>query len=153
VHCDRTALAGEEGDRVGQVELTLRVVGREPFEDRPELVGSEDVDRRVDLAHRELLRRRVGRLDDLDRAPAVAENAPVLARVVALEREDRRGGVLTTMGLEQVAKQRGGQERRVAREHEDVAGPALERPPGAANGVAGPAGLLLDHDLDACESV
>ena len=51
-------------DRVGQVELALRVVRRQPVEHRPQPICAEDVDRRVDLAHRALLVRRVTMLDD-----------------------------------------------------------------------------------------
>ena len=57
------ALAGRRrgADRVGQVELALRVVRLEPLERGPEVARAEDVDRGVHLADRELLRRRVER--------------------------------------------------------------------------------------------
>ena len=46
VHGDALAVADEQPDRVGQVELALGVVRLEPLERRPELLGAEDVDRR-----------------------------------------------------------------------------------------------------------
>ena len=43
---DGLAVGDEEPDRVGEVELALRVVRLEPLERGPELLGAEDVDRR-----------------------------------------------------------------------------------------------------------
>jgi hypothetical protein len=46
---DPLATCDDLANRVGQVELTLSVLGAEPVERRPELVRLEDVDRGVDL--------------------------------------------------------------------------------------------------------
>ena len=83
-----TSLAArdEVADGVGQVELALGVVRLEPVERRPEQVAAEDVDRGIALAERELLGRRVSRLDDrLDRTVSAADDAAVGAGIGGLE--------------------------------------------------------------------
>ena len=64
VHGNPLAILDEDRNRVGQVELSLRVVRRQPVEHWPQAICAEDVDRRVDLAHSALLVRRVTMLDD-----------------------------------------------------------------------------------------
>ncbi len=54
---DTLAILNEIDDGVGEVQLPLAVVRVELLERRPDPVGVEDVDRRVDLVDRELLRR------------------------------------------------------------------------------------------------
>ena len=54
VHGDHVAATYEQAQRVGDVQLALRVVRREPVENRPQLLGTEDVDPRVGLTEREL---------------------------------------------------------------------------------------------------
>src|SRR5205085_2583039 len=71
VHGDHIAATDEQAQRVGDIQLALRVVRRKPVENRPQLLGAEDVDPRVGLTERELGGRRVGRLDDPGE-PAVA---------------------------------------------------------------------------------
>ena len=106
VHRDALAVLDEVADRVGEVELALRVVRLEPLERRPEQLGAEDVDRGVHLADRELLGRRVDRLDDRAQAPvAVADDAPVAAHVGRREGEHRRGRVRGAVGCEEPFEQ------------------------------------------------
>ena len=103
---DGLAVGDEEPERVGHIELPLRVVRLELLERRPELVGAEDVDPGVDLAERELLGRGVARLDDAGEAAVqVADDAAVRAGVVGLEREHRAGGALASMGLDELARE------------------------------------------------
>ena len=64
VNRDAIAVGDQEPDRVRQVELTLRIVRRQPVEHLPQPLRPEHVDRRVDLADLELLGGRVARLDD-----------------------------------------------------------------------------------------
>ena len=61
---DLVAVADEQADRVGEVDLALGVVRLDPVERRPELLGSEHVDRGVRLLELELRRGRVAGLDD-----------------------------------------------------------------------------------------
>ena len=85
--------ADEVAHGVGQVELALRVDGLQPVERGPEQLGPEDVDRGVRLADRELLGRRVGRLDDrLEVAVGAADDPAVAADVGGDEREHGRAG-------------------------------------------------------------
>ena len=126
---DRLAGRDEDPDRVGQVELALGVVRLEPLERRPERLGAEDVDRRV-APRRSRSSSGVASRASTIRAHAVravADDAPVAARVGGIAREDRRGraaprGASPTSSPQQP----GGQQRRVAREHEHVAGVAGE---------------------------
>ena len=67
---DMLAILNEMPYSVGQVQLALCVRRVDPVERGPEPVGGEDVDRRVDLVHGELLRRRVTGLDDLPNGAA-----------------------------------------------------------------------------------
>ena len=93
------------------------------------------------------------RLDDpREAAVRVADDAPVAARVVGLEREHGGGGAGGCVRLEQRAQGLGRSARGVAGEHEHVAGEALERVARRADGVAGAARLLLDGDLEPVES-
>ena len=137
--------------RVGEVELALGVVGVEVREAFPERVGVEGVDGGVHLAHGELLRRRVARLDDRAQPPGlVADDPAVGARLVRLEREDGRGGALGPVHVEEPAKLGRGEERRVAGQDEHVAGEALERRARRGGRVAGSARRLLDGERDSC---
>src|SRR2546427_1665729 len=83
VYGDRVAAVDEQAEGVGDVELALRVVRLEPVERRPQLLRSEHVDARVDLAQRELLGRPVGGLDDPgEPAVPVADDAAVRTDVL-----------------------------------------------------------------------
>ena len=62
---DTLAILNQMAHGVGQVQLALAVRRVDPVERGPDPLGVEDVDRRVDLVDRELLRRRVACLDDL----------------------------------------------------------------------------------------
>ena len=107
VDCDGLAVGDEQAERVGHVELALRVVRLEPVEQRPEPVGAKDVDAGVDLAERELLGRRVRRLDDA-REPAfrIADDAAVRARVLGLEGEHGRRRAIAAVHLDELADER-----------------------------------------------
>src|SRR5207302_2261915 len=59
VHGDGVAATDEQSERVGDVELALRVVRLEPVESGPQLLVAEHVDARVRLVELELGRRRV----------------------------------------------------------------------------------------------
>ena len=117
-------------------------------------LGAEDVDRRVALAERELLRRRVDRLDDrLDGAVGGPNDPAVGANVRGLEREHGRGRLLAPVGLDELLQQLGGQERRVAGEDEEALRPASDGLAGRADGVAGSERALLHRDLHVAERV
>ena len=148
VHRDAVAVADEEADRVGDVELALGVVRFEPVERGPELLGAEDVDAGVDLAEGELLGRRVARLDDAREARVVADDAPVAAPVVGLEGEDGAGGAGGCVRVEQRAQRLRSQRRDVPVQHEHVARRAGERVARRANRVAGAERLRLHRDLE-----
>ncbi len=146
---DRLAVADEQPERVGHVELPLRVVRLESVQHGPELVGAEDVDPRVDLAKRTLLRRCVSGLDDARQAAArVAHDAAVRAGVVGLEGEHRRRRAFASVRVDECADQVDGERRHVAVQHEHVAGEAGERILCTADGVARAERRLLHGDLD-----
>jgi hypothetical protein len=68
-------------DRVGEVELPLRVVGVEVLEGAPERIGLEEVEGGVQLLDRALILGRVLLLDDAeDFAVFIADDAPVRQR-------------------------------------------------------------------------
>ncbi len=71
---DLAALGDEQCDGVGEVELTLGVVGLESLENRPQSLAAKDVDGGVDLAYGELIRCRVPGLDDGLEAPLAVSN-------------------------------------------------------------------------------
>ena len=104
---DRLAVGDEQAERVGHVELALRVVRLERREHGPETVGAKDVDAGVDLAERELLGRRVRRLDDA-REPAVrvANDAAVRARVLRLEGEHGRRRAVAAVRVDELRDER-----------------------------------------------
>ena len=127
---DDDAVAGidEVAHGVGQVQLALCVDGLQPVERRPEQIGPEDVDRRVRLADRELLRRRVARLDDrLEVAVGAADDPPVAADVGGDEREDGRARGPRPVRLDQGLEELGRQERRVAGEDQHLVGAGERR--------------------------
>ncbi len=147
----RDALTGldEHRDRIGEIELTLDVLRLEPLERRPQCVRPERVDRRVDLVDLELFGRRIRALDDTNDRPAgVSHDAAVEARIRRLRGEDRCRGLLETVRVEQCVEQLGGEQRRVAGEHEHIPRAAGERCPRRACGVTGSERLCLDGDGD-----
>ena len=149
---DELAVGAQERQHVGQVELTLGVVGGEPPERRDEVAARERVDARVDLADRLLLGGRVARhlrLDDaLDATVGRADHAPIAGRVLELHRRHRRRRAALLVRLRERGDRLGGDQRHVAVEHEHgVVGADVAR--GRAHGVAGPVGLLLHRELDA----
>ena len=108
VRGDTLAILDQNAHGVGEVQLALLVPGVEPARAPATPVGVEDVDRRIDLVDRELLRRRVAGLDDrASGAVVAADDAAVLPRVVGAEGEDGRSGVLAPVGREQLAESSG----------------------------------------------
>ena len=146
---DELAIGNQEANRVGEVELALRIRGLEPFQRGPQLLGREDIDGRVDLAHGELLGRSVAGLDDCaDTTVLVAEHSPVATDILGAEGEHRRSGRVLPVRIDQLLEQGGGEKRRIARKHENLVGSALEQLPGRANGVASPERSLLDNHVE-----
>ena len=150
VRGDLLAGGDEDLDRVGQVELALDVLRLQLLERGPELVGAEDVDRRVDLADRALVVGRVGSFGDPQHgAVGAADDPAVDARVGRLGGQDRGRGLLAVMRLDESLEELGRQQRRVAGEHEHVSGVVAERLARDADGVARAERRLLNRDRDA----
>src|SRR5204862_123838 len=81
-------------ERVGELELALRVPGVEPVERAPERRRAEDVRGGVQLPDRALLVRGVPLLDDAQHASrSVTDDAAVREGRLGLEREERGIGV------------------------------------------------------------
>jgi hypothetical protein len=154
VHRNTPSVRDEERDRIRQIELTLRVVRREPIEHRPQPIRSEHVDGRVDLSYRALLRRGISMFDDRRKpAVAVSQHSPVLLGIVGLERKDGRPRAVTLVRVDELGEEPGREERRVAGEHEHVLCSALECAARATNRIAGAERHFLNGDLHAVERV
>ena len=148
----RPAVVDDVPDRVGQLELALRVPSVEPVERAPQRRRAEDVGGRVQLADRALLVRRVPFLDHAQHpAGPVANHTAIRERRVGLEREERGVGVGAPVLVEERSEQLGREERRVAREDEDVALESVEGAARGGDGVSGAARLVLDDDRDSVE--
>ena len=148
------ALGDEQRYGIGEVELSLRVARFEPVEHGPELRCAEDVDRRVDLPHRELFRARVTRFDDrLQAAVPVPQETTVVPRLVELEGENRRCRSALAMSLHELSEEICGDEWRVPRQDEDVVGLAVERRACTSHRIPRSERFLLDRDLHAVEGV
>ena len=144
---DLRAPGDQDLDHVRQIQLALHVLRLQLLDRRPERVGPEDVDRRVDLADRQLLGTRVGPFCDPENgARAVPDDAPIEAWIGRLGTQDRRRRLLAEVGRDELGEQFRSQERRVAGEDEDVSFVALERGAGGADRVSGPERVLLDGD-------
>ena len=147
----RPAGRDERADCVGQVELALVVLGVEPRERGPQVLGAKDVDARVDLGQGPLVSRRVAHLDDaLHAAAGPADDAAEVDadRIRSLERQ--HGGGRPGVGVRRAQRleaRRVGQ-RMVGIEHEHVAAEALERGPGGTDRITGPERPLLGDRLD-----
>ncbi len=149
---DAGALFDQQSHRIGQVELPLRVRGIDSLERRPQLLGVEDVDRRVELGDRLFVLAEVGGLDDrADRAVVAPHDPAVATRVLERECEHRGRGVRAAMGLEEPLERLGPKQRGVARKYEHVALMAVERPARRVHRVAGPQRLFLNRDLEIVE--
>jgi len=79
-------------------------------------------------------------------AGRVADDAAVEARVGWLGAEDRRRSRLAPVRRDEVEQELGGEKRRVAGEHENVAHVRLERGARGAHGVAGAERRVLHDD-------
>ena len=141
-------------DRVGQVELALGVVRIELLERVPQRAGLEHVDRRVHLPDRALGLGSVLVLDDrLDRAVGAPDDPAVRKHCVGHEREDRHGGAMAPVLIDQRPQVIAGQQGRGGVEDEDTPGEAIERRARRGDRVAGAERPLLHHDLDAVVGV
>ena len=151
---DGLAVGDEEAERVGEIELALRVLRLQSLEHGPQLRRREHVDRGVDLAQVELVRRRVGSFDDA-RQPSrsVAHEPAVRTRIRRLEGEHRRGGALAAMRGHKLTQDVRREQRRVAREHEDVPVGRSELRSRRADRIAGAERRLLDRDVETIEGV
>src|SRR5207247_6372540 len=106
----RGAAGDEDLDDFREIELALRVLRLEPLERRPQRVGAEHVDRRVDLADALLCRRGVGPFGDAnDRTARVADDAAVKARIGWLGAEDRAGRALAAVRRDELAEETAGE--------------------------------------------
>jgi hypothetical protein len=107
---DGLVLGDEEANRVGEVELALGVGRLELLQRRPKLLGLEDVDGRVDLAHSELFGRGIGGFDDRAHATfLISKHASVAANILGAEGEHGSRGFLLPVCLDELAQQRGGE--------------------------------------------
>ena len=137
---------------VGQVELALGVVGVEPARAPSQSASArEDVDGRVDLADRQLLRasRRAPRRSRAAARPRRGRCGRTAARLVRLEREHgHRGALAAGAGS---SSRRARRPRAAARRRRGRA-TSPEKPSSAARAdgdrVAGAARRLLDGELD-----
>ena len=141
-------------DHVGEVELGLRVVGRQVAQRRSEQVAPEGVDAHVRFLDVELVGRRVALLDDAHHPPvAGADDPPVAGRVVEHAREQRRRVAVGDVGRHELVERLGREQRRVARHDDDdrivVVVVTAERRHADRRGVAGAAllGLLGEGDV------
>ena len=137
----------EQADHVGQVELALRVVRREPRQRRGQGIAPEAVEPDVELVQRELVLARVARLDDARHALAVAHDAAVGVR----RRKpcaDERATDAVAAGRDRAAHRLGLDQRRVAREDDDELRRRGHRREADAHRVARPVGRRLHDDAD-----
>ncbi len=154
MHDNRVAVADEEAQRVGDVELTLRVVRLEPLERGPELRRLKDVDAGVHLAERELVGRCVAGLDDLlEAAFGVAHDPAVRTRRRRLERKHGGRRTFAAVRLDQSAQELRREAGNIAVQDEHVAVEAVERGARGTNGVTGAERLFLHRNLEPVESV
>ena len=109
-------------------------------------IGVEDVETGVDFVDLEFGGRGVLGLDDAD-AGGVADHTPVAAGLVDLEGGGGRRGALSDVRIDEAAEQLRGEQRRVARHDQHVAGEAVERRHRAAHCVARAELVVLDDGL------
>ena len=106
-------------------EIALAVFLRHGFQGLDELPRLERVGAAVDLADGQLVRRHAGRVlglhDALYRPVGGADDPPVALGVELLGCQDRGRRALALVGGHQLAERVGGDERMVAREHDDGA--------------------------------
>ena len=140
------AVAARDRDDVGDVELALRVVGRQALERVAQRLGLEGVDAGVELADPQLVLGGVLLLHDPgDRPRRAAQDPAVAGRVVEVAGQQRDGVGLGVMDGDEVGERLAGEQRGVAVRHDDGALQARQVGEGALDGVAG-AQLLLLHD-------
>ncbi len=148
----RCAVGAEDRQRVGQVDLALGVVGRDPAQGVDHRAAGEGVDAGVDLLDRELLVGGVAGGLGLDHAlhaaVAVANDAAVAGGVVEDHRGHRRRRAVGGVGLRERLDRLGGDERDVAADDDDAVGRG-DLAGGGEDGVAGAARLLLDGERGA----
>ena len=134
-HLDASALAEQDLDDRGEIELALGVVTAHLGEALPEQIPVHEVDAGVALLDAELLGACVRGLHDA-REPALGV-AHQDARHVDHSREHRQLGSRVALVLLQTPEARGREEGRVAVENQHVAGEILQLRFGLAHRVAG----------------
>ena len=144
---DEPAVLAGERDEVGQVQLAGRRRRRERLDPAPQPRGIEGVEPGVDLVAGQFLGRRVLRLDDpLDRPELAADDPAELGRVGGEDAGQRDRGVVLAARLEDRVEVGAGHERHVARQDEDLGRVGGDDREGGADGVAGPARLVLERE-------
>ncbi len=125
---DPAARAGQQSDDVGQVVFALIVVGLHLIERAPQPAAVEAVDAGVDLGDALLVVGGIPILDDALDLPALSQHPAVPVRPVDHRRQNGGGGARRGVVTDQALDGLDGQERHVARQHEDgtVGGLALD---------------------------
>ena len=142
------ALAGGNGDDVGEVNLALAVIGAHPAEGVEQETPVRQVDTGIDLADGPLLIGRVLLLDDgLHRAPGIDQDPAVAEGFLDQGTHQGEGRPVAAVDLDQRPQGLGADERRVAAEDEHQVRAGAGRL-GAAHRVAGAQLFFLDHRGD-----
>ena len=138
----------QQADHVGEIHLTLGVVGTHLCQRLGEQGASKAVDGRVHLGDGPLLGRGVGIFDDLEHLTVRgADDASVAGGVVQSGGQQGRRRTPTAMGRHQSGERPGPEERCIAGHHDHIAFVArVQGPQTAGHGVAGAELLFLDRE-------
>ena len=145
----RDAVGPREPDHVGQIQLSLGVVGGEPT-DQPAQKIAAGRRHQAGIAKRYGLFRwpRVGRLDDAEKgAVFVQHQAPVPVIAFTMETEDGNAVAVVGQGIDDPGQRLGGDQGHVAIGDDDGALACPERSQGDAHRVTGAERFLLDTGL------
>ena len=152
VRGDRAAVGADQIERLGQIQLALRVLGAQPRQRLAQGAGREHVDAGVDLANLQLLGRGVavglGLHDGLDGAVGVAHHASIAARIVQEGARHRRARAAGLVRVHELGDRLGAHERNVAAEddHRGVRVSRVERREARHHRAAGPVRLGLHRE-------
>ena len=151
VGLDRPLVATQDRQHVGEVELALGVVGADVGQRLQQRLAVEGEHAGAHLPDVELELGRIARclrLDDaLDGPVGSAHDPSVATGIVEGDGHERGGGPGALMGLRERPQRRGGDERRVAVDHDHRVGTAEVGNRGA-HGARGSVVLRLHGDLD-----